>query len=588
MYETEIEQEVEWRLCQRDPIYFMENYWKITAAEEIVQHYGLPDHVGLLQMRLWDYQREFLQSVSQWKRHLVVKSRQIGFTTLVSAYCVWMVMFRPHTLIIYLSETQDKAKDVVKRMRHEGIRHLPEWMLARCAPANSATGEVVMTNGSEIKSMATRGEPARGYTPSLVVMDEWAHFDEPERAWRSIQPALSAGGRCIAMTTADGAGTTLHKQWLTSCRLTETTTDEEVDILQNEWVAPNEPGVNGFVPHFFPWQVLPFWDEKKYAEQMKVGSNVADFGQEHPSTPADAFLQAGFPFFDPELVARQGVKGGNTIDPQLGELVEDGGNVVWHNTPLVTDDQLVAPTKVWVHPEPHAAYIIGVDPAGQQHGGDNSSLHVLHEKGYVVAAWCGNRGSADEFVAFLSRIGRYYNNAHICIELNNNGQTIAEFLLKSGYSNLYHSVAATALGKGSGTTAKTNAPGLFRTPKNKPVLMSALAVAMDRGTLLLPCADTKRELREYINLGKGRSGAPSGGHDDRVDSLSYAVHAWNNWAAYPSMGHKPEFPGDRTADQARRLEGRRMMKVNRASYDGGGAVDYLLQSKPQETPNAYV
>ena len=96
-------------------------------------------------------------------------------------------------------------------------------------------------NGSQIVSMPSASDPARGESASLVVVDEWAFLPSPEDAWASIEPVADVGGRIIGLRTANGSGNFFHHLW------TGATT-----------------GNNKFSPMFFPWSATGDRDEAWY------------------------------------------------------------------------------------------------------------------------------------------------------------------------------------------------------------------------------------------------------------------------------------------------------------------------------------
>jgi hypothetical protein len=129
-------------------------------------------------------------------------------------------------------------------------------------------------NGSQITSMPSASDPARGESASLVVVDEWAFLPNPEEAWASIEPVADVGGRIIGLSTANGSGNFFHELWVGS-----------------------QTGNNKFAPMFFPWSATEDRDESWY--QSKQDSMLSwQLAQEYPTTPEEAFIKSGNPVFD--------------------------------------------------------------------------------------------------------------------------------------------------------------------------------------------------------------------------------------------------------------------------------------------------
>jgi hypothetical protein len=207
-----------------------------------------------------------------------LKARQIGWTTLVAAHQFWLAFFHPDQNIIDLSRTERESVLLLRKSKY-GLQHLPEWLVAR-GPESLIEHQQKMgfDNGSQITSMPSASDPARGESASLVVVDEWAFLPNPEEAWASIEPVADVGGRIIGLSTANGSGNFFHQLWVGS-----------------------ETGTNRFEPMFFPWSATEDRDESWY--QSKKESMLAwQLAQEYPTSPEEAFIKSGNPVFDLDIL----------------------------------------------------------------------------------------------------------------------------------------------------------------------------------------------------------------------------------------------------------------------------------------------
>jgi len=264
---TELQQEAEWRRCERDESYFLHKYW----------HIAHPAHGRIL----FDLRRAQSTALQHWETNrysLTLKARQIGWTTLVAAHQFWLAFFFSDQNIIDLSRTERESVLLLRKSKY-GFQHLPEWMLER-GPKSLVEHQQKMgfDNGSQITSMPSASDPARGESASLVVVDEWAFLPNPEEAWASIEPVADVGGRIIGLSTANGSGNFFHQLWVGS-----------------------ETGTNRFEPMFFPWSATEDRGESWY--QSKKESMLAwQLAQEYPSSPEEAFIKSGNPVFDLDIL----------------------------------------------------------------------------------------------------------------------------------------------------------------------------------------------------------------------------------------------------------------------------------------------
>jgi hypothetical protein len=264
---TELRQEAEWRKCERDESYFLRKYWHIAHPA-----YG---------RILFDLRRAQAEALEHWAENrysLTLKARQIGWTTLVAAHQFWLAFFHDDQNIIDLSRTERESVLLLRKSKY-GFQHLLEWMVAR-GPKSLVEHQQRMFfgNGSQITSMPSASDPARGESATLIVVDEWAFLPNPEEAWASIEPVADVGGRIIGLSTANGSGNFFHHLWTGAS-------------------AHN----NKFAPMFYPWSATEDRDETWY-ESKKISMLSWQLAQEYPTTPEEAFVRSGNPVFDIDVL----------------------------------------------------------------------------------------------------------------------------------------------------------------------------------------------------------------------------------------------------------------------------------------------
>ena len=474
-----LRQEAEWRKCARDERYFLERYWKIRHPSK-----------GLILFELRDAQAEALEHWGEHRFSLTLKARQIGWSTLVAAHQLWVAFFQPDQLIIDLSKTEREAVSLLKKTK-VGYAHLPQWMKDR-GPTLLIDNQQKMafSNGSEILSMPSQSDPARGESASLVVVDEWAFLENPEDAWASIEPVADVGGRIIGLSTANGAGNFFHTLWVGATT-----------------------GNNLFATMFFPWSAGD--RDQAWYEQKKRSMLPWQLAQEYPSTPEEAFLRSGNPIFDADLLATH-----ETYEPTRGTLIDlqpTADKRLWDFRPARVDT-VGGPLAVWRRPEIGKAYVMGVDTAEGLEHGDASSAHVLEvPSGRLVAHWHG-RIPADELAAEMANLGWWYNTALIGVERNNHGGTTISELRHLQYPKLFRRRNLNTTKSGP-----LHEYGWETNRATKPVLIDALGKALKLHEIEVCCEHTIAELRTYVREASGSSvkmhGSP---HDDRVMSLGIA------------------------------------------------------------------
>ena len=483
---AQLMEEREWRKCfpqTKDQaklaegfLYFCENYWHIRHPER-----------GRITFDLFEAQVETITSWFGTRYSLILKARQIGFSTLVATYSFWNAFGYADRPILMLSRTEREAIKLLQKSKY-GYQFLPEWMKFRGGPCNMTQTKMEFTNGSYIESLPSASDPARGESAWLIVVDEMAFLSNSEEAWGAIEPVADVGGRVIMLSTANGEGNLFHKLWVGA-----------------------ETGNNRFEPLFFPWSANGRTQE--WYEGKKRDTPDWLLAQEYPDNAEDAFLRSGRPVFNlnvlREIEPEDPVARGYLKNPT--EFVEDGGAL-----------------RVWEWPD-HSRdvpgkYVIGADPSQGLEHSDAASVHVINARTHlVVAHWHGHIDPDLLGSDVLDKLGRFYRNALIGIESNNHGLTTLKALQRKKYRNIYYERSPRYK-----KSVPTDVLGYRTTQVTKPLMIDELNEALRTRSMKLLDEETIAELRTFVRDDKGKmSGSP---FDDRTISLAIAnqmlKHVW--------------------------------------------------------------
>ena len=157
-----------------------------------------------------------IETVETWlnNRHVVVlKARQVGFSTLIATYAFWLTFFYPDRAVVLISKTERESAKLLQKAKY-GYRFLPEWIKLR-GPMRTENTQAKLTwsNESGIESLPSASDPGRGESVFLVVVDEIGYLPNSEEAYAAIEPIADVGGRIIMLGTANGEGNLLHTLW---------------------------------------------------------------------------------------------------------------------------------------------------------------------------------------------------------------------------------------------------------------------------------------------------------------------------------------------------------------------------------------
>ena len=186
--------------CANDPSYFINQYCTIQHPQR-----------GKIKFRLYDFQYDVLDEYQKNDYNVILKSRQLGISTLSAAYSLWMMLFQNDKNILVIATTKDTAKNLITKVRimYEG---LPAWLKTAIVENNKLS--LIFKNGSQIKAIASNESAGRSEALSLLILDEAAFIEKIDVIWTAAQQTLATGGKCLAISTPNGVGNWFHKTWI--------------------------------------------------------------------------------------------------------------------------------------------------------------------------------------------------------------------------------------------------------------------------------------------------------------------------------------------------------------------------------------
>src|SRR6056300_88359 len=165
--------------CASDPTYFAEKYIQIVHV----------DH-GLITIRMYDYQKEIVEKITDNRRVTVVTSRQAGKTTTAVCVILHYVLFNDHKTVALLANKGEAAREILDRVK-TAYEALPKWMQQGVIEWNK--GSVEFENGCKIIAAATSSSAIRGKSISLLYIDETAFVEGWDEFFASVFPTISSG-----------------------------------------------------------------------------------------------------------------------------------------------------------------------------------------------------------------------------------------------------------------------------------------------------------------------------------------------------------------------------------------------------------
>jgi hypothetical protein len=460
--------------CGKDPNYFFKNYLKIQHPVR-----------GLIPFDTFPFQDDCVDEFNEHRFNIVLKSRQLGLSTLVAAYSVWMAIFQREKNILIIATKLAVAQNFIIKVKTM-IRSLPKWLMIPEIVANNK--QVIQFNhGSQIKAIPTSEDAGRSEALSLLIVDEAAFVRNFDTIWTGIYPTISTGGRVIILSTPNGAGGQYYKLY-----------------------ADAEAGLNEFNAIKIPWDAHPERDEEWF---KKTTGNMSkrQIAQEYLCD----FTSSGETFLDTNALEwmRQCVK------PPIAR--EGLGNSVW----------------VWKYPLTEHNYIMSADVA-RGDSKDYSTFHIIDvDEGEVVAEYKG-KIRPDKFAELLNEWGLKYNKALMCPENNSYGFGTILKLLEFKYPRMYYRKKSQGAYLGGYVPAASAESAGFNTNgKTRNTMLGKLEEVLRNKQLYVPSSRFYEEVKTFT-WQSGRVQAKKGFNDDLVMSLGIGTWLYDASADYSSSSKK--------------------------------------------------
>lgn len=458
---------LEYKKCSVDPVHFMKKYCTIQHPTR-----------GRIHFNLYPFQEDVLRQFSEYKSNIVLKSRQLGISTLSAAYSLWKMIFVKDYNVLVIATTQDTAKNLVTKVRvmYDG---LPSWLKTGAGSDEHNKLSLRLENGSQIKAVSSNPESARSAGVSLLIIDEAAFINKMDEVWAASQQTLATGGDLIALSTPNGVGGWFHQKW----------------------VEANEHGLMN--PIFLPWTVHPDRDQSWRDKQ------TAELGDKIASQECDGdFLASGYGVIDGEILKWY-------METYMKPPVEKRG----------TSQDL----WIWEYPDYTKDYVVCADVA-RGDGSDFSTFHVIEIETITQVAEFKSKINTREFGRLLVAISTEYNNALLSIENSNIGWDTVQEVLDAGYKNLYYSMKQPNyvdehlhIFKGYDLMDKSElVPGFTMSNRTRPLVISKLQTYFLEQAPIIYSERLINELLVFIWNGQ-KAEARNGYNDDLVLALAQGL-----------------------------------------------------------------
>lgn len=457
----------------------------------------------------YDEQRAF--EAERTGRDLVLKPRQVGFSTLELARDFWFCVVNRGVSVLVIVHDGELADQMFLTLR----------IFAECLQAfgllprkrYSTKREIVFADTGSAVRIVEAGETdrsaskkGRSGTIHRLHATEVAFWGAAAETMAAVLSAVPEDGEVVIESTASGAGGMFYDD-----------------------VVATRAGRTRYKLHFYPW-----FRHRAYRMELRDGFDptarddheraLRDLGcddeqiswwrskVDDPKVGVDKALQE-YPI-DIDTCFR--ASGRSWIEPAFIDAIARHVREPLRLMPVVWKGQRFSEARIFAEPRQGEEYVVFGDVA-EGVAGDGSAATVLHRRtGALVASWWSDTVPPGDFGTVLCVLGWFYNTATATAERNNHGHAALERMQTvMQYPKIFHHDDGRA--------------GWNTTPATRPIMWDDMATAIRSGAVQIPDAATLAECRTIVidDDGKPRArGKKQRGRDackdDRFVSLAGA------------------------------------------------------------------
>jgi len=453
------EQVEEYIKCSNDPIHFIENYIRIVQVDR-----------GLIPFEMYDFQRNIVRTIHDNRFTICKLPRQSGKSTTMISYLLHHILFNQDKKVAILANKLTTARELLQRLK-KSYENLPKWLQQGIVEWNKLS--IQLENGSKVIASSTSSSAVRGDTYSMILLDEFAFVPNniAEDFFNSVYPTISSGEttKVVIVSTPKGMNM-FYKLWKNA-----------------------ESEKNSYVPIEVLWNEIPGRDQK-FKEETIRNTSERQWMQEFEcqflgseDTLISSAKLASMPFEEPVRSAIDGL-------------------------------------DIFEEPKKDKVYIMCVDTCRAQ-GADYHAFTVVDVTSMpykVVAKYRNNTLPVLMYPTVIEKMGKYYNDAHVLLEINDVGSEVADILYQElEYENV---LLVSNRGKkgqkvdgGFGESGKVQF-GVRTSYQIKKLGCSILKEMIEQDKLVVSDLDVISEFSTFISKGISYE-ASEGYHDDLVDTL---------------------------------------------------------------------
>jgi hypothetical protein len=491
----------------------------------------VPLVLNACQRVVWDIiqaKRAAQQPIRLW----ILKFRQGGISTLCEALLYALTSQQPNRSALVMADEKDKANYIhgIAKFFHEQMRISHVEQTPELDYSNERKLSFAALSSSMYITTAENVDAARARTVQYCHLSEAAFYRDLDAVLQALAQSVPdhPDTAIICETTANGAGTPAHREWLAAKSgksawqaiflpwfiheehvrpapeypIEEIIYDRHggsVGFLKEEERLQQQYGLSAEQLNWRRWAIV-----NKCQRQVKV------FRVEMPSDDEEAWAVSGNPYYDASVFDRQ----------MLSKVLKRGYLVQGVNGPEIRETP-DGPIRFFEWELPNETYLLPCDP---NDGGEDECAGIVRSVrgNRTVAELASLRMEVDELAQQMWLLSEFYGGvrrSQIIPERNGVGAALV-LALRRLTGNLWRE-RITSQG-----TETTDREGWYTDSVSRPLMFESLGKDLRDGAVSLAGERSLTEVRQLVDL-DGRPEAPPGGQDGLAICHAIASHVRN-------------------------------------------------------------
>ena len=467
----------------------------------------------LIRFKLNEAQKHFF--FNRTGRDIILKSRQLGFSTFAIIDMLDTTLFLPNTHNLFIAHKREDAGKIFDskvRLAWDNIGFLN--FMWSCTSDRAQQLKFKFQNGKTVStssiSVSTSGRSGTHYQLHVSELAKLFVL-KPKEAQEIISgtmPSVPDNGKIVIESTAEGQSGLFYDLYMKARAPNEKKVKLEMTKFFYNWTWDQEEmGKTEIVTHlpseFKEYQKMMGLTDLQisyyYNKFILMGQDRELINQEYPTTEQEAFISSSKRFF----------------------MIPEGfdNNI---KKPIITNGDW----KIYEDYNPRHKYCIGVDVA-EGIGEDSSSIVVVDLTSMmVVAIYKSNTIPADLLAYEIKTIGNRYGTCITGVEANNHGiATIVKLREIYPEHKIYKKETI-----GTTKDGETNRFGWLTTRSSKPKMLYELRDCIAQNEIIIPDKALLLEIKTYNKdeLNNVRTNPDVTQHYDVVMALAIAYQMRNN------------------------------------------------------------